>query len=100
MKKIIIELHNASREDILVLEDFLKVQCWDYRFEEPEPERKTLRNEIIELIKKNEENGGIMIEKIEEEIISPNIIIDKEIVRLLEEGIIFEPRPHKLRWLG
>ena len=27
-------------------------------------------------------------------------IINQEIKRLLEEGIIFEPRPGKIRWLG
>jgi hypothetical protein len=27
-------------------------------------------------------------------------IINQEIQKLLEEGIIFEPRPGKVRWLG
>ena len=27
-------------------------------------------------------------------------IINQEIQKMLEEGIIFEPRPGKLRWLG
>ena len=31
--------------------------------------------------------------------ISPEVI-NSEIKRLLEEGIIFEPRPGKIRWLG
>jgi hypothetical protein len=31
--------------------------------------------------------------------ISPSII-HQEIKKLLEEGIIFEPQPGKIRWLG
>ena len=31
--------------------------------------------------------------------VSPDVI-NQEIRSLLEEGIIFEPRPGKIRWLG
>ena len=31
--------------------------------------------------------------------VSPEVI-NAEIKKLLEEGIVFEPRPGKIRWLG
>jgi RPA family protein len=60
-----------------------------------------LKDEILDLIKKREETGGIDHEEIIIKIrgTSPEII-NQEIKKLLEEGIIFEPRPGKLRWLG
>ncbi len=60
-----------------------------------------IKDKILNKIKKAEESGGIEIDKIIMEIkeSSPKII-NQEIKKLLEEGIIFEPRPGKLRWLG
>lgn len=60
-----------------------------------------LKDKILEMIKNSEEEGGIETEKIIMEIreTSPEII-HKEIQKLLEEGIIFEPRPGKVRYLG
>ena len=60
-----------------------------------------LKDKILEIIKKSENNGGAetdsIIMNLKEN--SPEII-NQEIKRLLEEGIIFEPRPGKVRWLG
>lgn len=60
-----------------------------------------IKDKILEKIKTSEESGGIDTEKIILELrdFSPEII-NQEIKRLLEEGIIFEPRPGKVRWLG
>ncbi|RLG12725.1 hypothetical protein DRN73_01610 [Candidatus Pacearchaeota archaeon] len=60
-----------------------------------------IKDRILELIKNSEEDGGIETDKIILELreSSPEII-NQEIKKLLEEGIIFEPRPGKLRWLG
>lgn len=60
-----------------------------------------VKDKILELIKSNEENGGIEKEDINIKLreFSPEII-SQEIQKLLEEGIIFEPRPGKIRWLG
>ncbi len=62
-----------------------------------------IKDKILELIKNSEEQGGIELEKLimnsSFNKISPDII-NKEIQKLLEEGIIFEPRPGKVRWLG
>lgn len=60
-----------------------------------------IKDKVLDLIKKAEEQGGIEVDKIIMELreTSPEII-NQEIKKLLEEGIIFEPRPGKLRWLG
>ncbi len=60
-----------------------------------------IKDKILELIKNAEEEGGIeksqIIIKLNES--SPEII-NQEIKKFLEEGIIFEPRPGKVRYLG
>lgn len=60
-----------------------------------------IRDKIIDDIKNSESDGGIYVDKI---IMSHREtsadIINQEIQKLLEEGIIFEPRPGKVRWLG
>lgn len=71
----------------------------------PTPVKKqeiiAIKDKILEQIKTSEEDGGREIDKIIMELreTSPEII-NQEIKKLLEEGIIFEPRPGKLRWLG
>ena len=60
-----------------------------------------IKDKILDLIKNSEENQGIEIGKISKEFSeTPQAIIDQEIKKLLEEGIAFEPRPGKIRWLG
>ena len=66
------------------------------------PEKKLeVRDEIIELIKSTPDSGGIgtsdIILKIKTA--APEAI-NSEIVKLIEDGIIYEPRPGKVRWLG
>jgi len=53
------------------------------------------------MIKGAESEGGIETEKLILKLqeFSP-AIISKEIQKLLEEGIVFEPRPGKIRYLG
>ncbi len=60
-----------------------------------------IKDKILEKIKSSEDDGGIEVDKIIMDLRdnSPEII-NTEIKKLLEEGIIFEPRPGKLRWLG
>lgn len=64
-------------------------------------EQKAIKDKILETIKNSEDEGGIYTDKIimENKEVSPDII-NGEIKKLLEEGIIFEPRPGKVRWLG
>jgi len=66
----------------------------------PKQEIKILKDELLSLIKNSETKEGIE----EEEIIltlkaQPEIIV-QEIQKLLEEGIIYEPRPGIVRYLG
>ena len=60
-----------------------------------------IKDKLIELIKGAEEDGGLekdqLIIKLKD--VSPEII-NQEIKKFLEEGIIFEPRPGKVRYLG
>ncbi len=60
-----------------------------------------VKDRILEIIKNAEEKGGIETEEI---IMSlkdvPPQIINQEIEKFIEEGIVFEPRPGKIRYLG
>jgi len=60
-----------------------------------------IKDKILDAIKNSEDEGGIDTDKIIMDLreTSPEII-NQEIKKLLEEGIIFEPRPGRLRWLG
>ena len=60
-----------------------------------------VKDKILGAIKSAEDEGGIEIEKIIMSLkdISP-VIINQEIQKFLEEGIVFEPRPGKVRYLG
>ena len=60
-----------------------------------------IKDKILELIKNSEENNGIEVDEIIQKFHEiPQTIINQEIQKLLEEGIVFEPRPGKIRWLG
>ncbi len=60
-----------------------------------------VKDKILGAIKSAEDEGGIEVEKI---IMSlkdvSTVIINQEIQKFLEEGIVFEPRPGKVRYLG
>jgi len=59
-----------------------------------------LRDKIISLVKKEDEKGGVDVSSIIMELKSSPDLINSEIRKMLEEGIAYEPRPGKLRWLG
>jgi len=60
-----------------------------------------VKDKILDLVKGSEENGGVetdeMIMQLRE--FSP-ALINQEVQKLLEEGIVFEPRPGRIRYLG
>lgn len=60
-----------------------------------------IKDRIMDSVKSAEEQGGIELETLITKLrdFSP-AIINQEIQKLLEEGIIFEPRPGKIRYLG
>jgi uncharacterized protein len=59
-----------------------------------------LKDKIITIIKREEQNNGADIDAITSELQSQKDTINPEIKKLLEEGIIYEPRPGKVRYLG
>jgi RPA family protein len=60
-----------------------------------------VKDKILGIIKDAEKDGGIEMDMV---IMSlrdiSSEVINQEIKRLLEEGIVFEPRPGRIRWLG
>ncbi len=59
-----------------------------------------LKDKIIVEVKNAESTGGVEIEKLIMELKESPEVINQEIKRLLEEGMVYEPRPGRLRWLG
>lgn len=83
---------------------FLLVRKLELDNEKPKMQNKeqlhALKDKLIGMIKTEDTNGGIDIDKIILELKEAPDIINHEIKKLLEDGIIYEPRPGKLRYLG
>lgn len=60
-----------------------------------------VKDRILSMVKNAEQDGGIDIDKIITELKehTPDLI-NSEIKKLLEDGVAYEPRPGKLRYLG
>lgn len=60
-----------------------------------------VKDRILENIKNSEDVGGVNVDQLIMKLndISPEII-NQEIHKFIEEGIVFEPRPGKVRYLG
>ena len=63
-------------------------------------ESSGLKGEIMEKIKAAEVDGGIDRDVIVMDIEASPEAIEVEIKKLLEEGLVYEPRPGRLRYLG
>lgn len=59
-----------------------------------------VRDKIVSMIKEAEKDGGIDIEKLILDLKESPTVINAEIKKLLEDGMAYEPRPGKLRYLG
>ena len=59
-----------------------------------------MRDNMLNLIKQNDEKGGIDLEAMKTALNVNMETINQEIKKLLEEGMIYEPRPGKMRYLG
>ena len=59
-----------------------------------------LKDNIMKQIKDAEEDGGIDVDKIIMDTEASPDAINTEVKKLLEEGLIYEPRPGRLRYLG
>jgi len=113
---LIIGLLRSFNEELYILPEIIKKQDPRYllvrklEIEKETPqlltsnqkqEIKSLRDNIIDSIKGEEQNEGIdkdqIIMKYKD---SKPELITQEIQKLLEEGIIYEPRPGRVRYLG
>ncbi len=63
-------------------------------------EIKALKDQIIQIIKTAETEGGIEIEKLILDLHASPELINQEVQKILEEGVVYEPRPGKIRYLG
>ncbi|VVB78584.1 OB-fold nucleic acid binding domain protein [uncultured archaeon] len=63
-------------------------------------EIKVLRDEVITMIREAETREGIDKEEMIMKIKAQPELISQEIQKLLEEGIVYEPRPGRVRYLG
>ena len=59
-----------------------------------------LKDKIIEMVKVAEKDGGANIDQIILDLKESPDSINQEIKKLLEDGVIYEPRPGKIRYLG
>jgi len=60
-----------------------------------------VREQIIQIAKSSQISEGVSTEEIILKITNANPeTINNEIIRLLEDGIVYEPRPGKIRYLG
>lgn len=94
-----------SPEIIKILEPkYLLIRKLELDAEKPKivdkQEIKILKDQIISMIKKADDNGGIETEKLILELHSSPDLINQEVQKLLEEGLAYEPRPGKIRYLG
>ncbi len=77
-----------------------KLEIQNSRKNIPLPSNAPVKEVLLEKIKDADSSGGIEIEKMIMEIEASPDIINKEVKKLLEEGMIYEPRPGVLRYLG
>jgi len=59
-----------------------------------------LKDKILAMIKESDASGGIEIAKLITDLHEAPNVINSEIKKLLEDGVAYEPRPGKLRYLG
>lgn len=86
------EIHDWVSENIVAKMD-IKVK--DSAVGDPK-----LKHQLLDLIKEHEKDGGIMFDDIKKKLTYSPEELNKEIKKLLEDGMIYEPRPSKLRYLG
>ncbi len=77
-----------------------KLEVQNLRKNLPQDEGSVLKDSIMQKIKDAEVDGGIDVDKIIMDTEASPDLINTEIKKLLEEGLIYEPRPGRLRYLG
>ena len=83
---------------------FLLIRKLEIEKEQPKAQDKeqilALKDKMIGIIKEAEKDGGIDIERIILELKESPDLINQEIKKLLEDGVAYEPRPGRIRYLG
>ena len=108
---IIIGLLRSYNQELYILPEIIKKQDPKYLLirkleieknthKENKQEIKSLRGEIKKMIQDGEANQGIDKDQIIMTIKAEPELITQEIQKLLEEGIIYESRPGRVRYLG
>jgi len=77
-----------------------KLEMQNTRKDLPLKSDVSLKELIMDKIKNSEKDQGIDVDTIIMEIETAPNLINQEITKLLEEGLIYEPRPGRLRYLG
>jgi len=84
--------------------EFLMVRKLEIESEQPKTHDKSqlllLKDKILEMTKAEDSTGGVDVEKIILTLKEAPALINSEIKKLLEDGMVYEPRPGKLRYLG
>jgi len=67
----------------------------------PTEKKLEVRDQILEIIKSSEDPSGASTEDIILKVKSASPeAINSEIIKLIESGLVYEPRPGRVRWLG
>ncbi len=77
-----------------------KLEIQSSRKDIPVQSNAPLRDLILDKIKKAEPDGGLDVDSLIMDTEASPDLINGEIKKLLEEGLIYEPRPGRLRYLG
>ncbi|MFH1452260.1 MAG: OB-fold nucleic acid binding domain-containing protein [archaeon] len=77
-----------------------KLEIQNSRKNLPIDSSSPIKDIIMQKIKEAEPDGGIDVDSIIMNVEASPDLINGEIKKLLEEGLIYEPRPGRLRWLG
>jgi len=77
-----------------------KLEIQNSRKDMPEENSSPVKDMIMQKIKDAEADGGIDVDTIIMDTEASPDIINTEIKKLLEEGLVYEPRPGRLRYLG
>lgn len=77
-----------------------KLEMQNTRKDLPLKSDVSLKELIMDKIRNSEKDQGIDVDTIIMEIETSPALINQEVTKLLEEGLIYEPRPGRLRYLG
>jgi hypothetical protein len=77
-----------------------KLEIQNARKDLPSDDNSPLKDMVMQKIKTAEADGGIDIDSIIMDTEASPDLINEEIKKLLEEGLVYEPRPGRLRYLG